>query len=150
MGSGRSLPLRGAWIEKNPLPPPKWWWETSLPLRGAWIEKRAGQPGRVGRPGRSPYGERGLKKKCPGVQLQMLGSLPLRGAWIENAGAAPHLTGGQRRSPYGERGLKTLDHGALWHRPARRSPYGERGLKRYVTYGCTNGRFVAPLTGSVD
>ena len=68
--------------------------------------KHAGDAGGVGRQGRSPQGERGLK----------LGHEQPRGVQ-------------KRRSPQGERGLKRY-RGVCWGRSlAGRSPQGERGLK---------------------
>ena len=83
--ASQSLPLRGAWIEilAGSI---HFFGAWSLPLRGAWIEIGGGSAARRS-PGRSPYGERGLKYAVRGVPLDVLASLPLRGAWIEMPGA---------------------------------------------------------------
>ena len=59
-GGEPSLPSRGAWIEIRAAGP-RSWPIVSLPSRGAWIEILPPGPWPVGRPGRSPHGERGLK-----------------------------------------------------------------------------------------
>ena len=59
-------------------------------------------------PGRSPYGERGLK-----------------------FGIGFNVGDGLGRSPYGERGLKSFAE--VFDKPSNgRSPYGERGLKSKI------------------
>ena len=76
-------------------------------------------------PGRSPQGERGLK----------------RGVTLHNRAA-------NGRSPQGERGLKRQDEGREEERAACRSPQGERGLKRGNRAKNPRG-LVAPRKGSV-
>ena len=57
---GRSLPVRGAWVEitadRTPRPG-----ASSLPVRGAWVEILMRTMFMFGRHCRSPCGERGLK-----------------------------------------------------------------------------------------
>ena len=125
---GKSLPMRGAWIEMaHP-------WANccvlcrSLPMRGAWIEihqqrqqrrsSRSRSPcgerglkfeGRISRAhdfGRSPCGERGLKLDLDPDLKTEKSSLPMRGAWIEIFTIARSASA-FGRSPCGERGLKS-------------------------------------------
>ena len=81
---GRSLPVRGAWIEIAGGSGGGWplW---SLPVRGAWIEMGGAVTAPLPIPRRSPCGERGLKLLAAG-------------------GSGWRLC----RSPCGERGLKSL------------------------------------------
>ena len=122
-----SLPIRGAWIEISTYELASKI-DASLPIRGAWIEISHIIAIINIAPGRSPYGERGLKfyetplKKWRGL------SLPIRGAWIEMMQDTQVLEIRKSRSPYGERGLKY--DAVRGKQPADgRSPYGERGLK---------------------
>ena len=77
--------------------------------------------------GRSPHGERGLKRLGRLFETGSALSLPARGAWIETVKV--RLIAGQSKS---------------------RSPHGERGLKHSGHAGRSARRHVAPRTGSVD
>ena len=74
--------------------------ERGLKLRG-WHQKN-----QLG--GRSPYGERGLKCFDQVQRPSHAESLSLRRAWIEIGLARRLLPTWWRRSPYGERGLKYI------------------------------------------
>ena len=56
-------------------------------------------------PGRSPYGERGLKFAHVSAPQVQFASLSLRRAWIEIEMPLT-IENNRGRSPYGERGLK--------------------------------------------
>ena len=99
----------------------------SLSLRRAWIEISIGCPYVAMKPGRSPYGERGLKSEAFLKAFETLSS----------------------RSPYGERGLKSgvcrMRQG--WRRSlSLRRAWIEIGLAKAPT----SPRLVALLTESVD
>ena len=76
--------------------------------------------------GRSPQGERGLKRSYDENDRVVAMSLPARGAWVE--------TVTRRSCPY---------------LAARRSPQGERGLKHTARDIRDALRLVAPRKGSV-
>ena len=57
---------------------------------------------------RSPQGERGLKRVPNTGMRQFPESLPARGAWVETARPLGAAGGHEGRSPQGERGLKRL------------------------------------------
>ena len=66
-------------------------------------------------PGRSPYGERGLKCDDELLLAEFGGSLSLRRAWIEMLIWRIDNVMRKSRSPYGERGLKFLESDAFAH-----------------------------------
>ena len=126
--AGRSLPLRGAWIEIATCNIQNKYAVMSLPLRGAWIEMFLNWMTMGRTQCRSPCGERGLKSAGAADQAQEVSSLPLRGAWIEITSCLPAPQKGPGRSPCGERGLK-LPKIPRHYMICCRSPCGERGLK---------------------
>ena len=82
-GRGRSLPMRGEWIEISE-PPQIFKGVPSLPMRGEWIEMPAWRPCWPVLGCLSPCGESGLK--CFLFRLALAtcaSSLPMRGEWIE-------------------------------------------------------------------
>ena len=81
----RSLPVRGAWIERSTRSTARRRWPSRSPygergLKVRWIKQYF-----LGGDGRSPYGERGLKGSLWSLYLRLPWSLPVRGAWIESA-----------------------------------------------------------------
>ncbi len=143
-----SLPLWGAWIETSRLATgsytapslPLWgaWIETdssepgcdrsmSLPLWGAWIETSPPHSHSIAWPGRSPYGERGLKRMRV------------------TSGAAV-----TRRSPYGERGLKLAVHAIAFYIVVLSLPLWGAWIETAIKVLCVEASFVAPPMGSVD
>ena len=97
---------------------------------------------------RSPQGERGLKPHWLRAAFPTLRSLPARGAWVETVQRLQHQRGSLRRSPQGERGLKLIFDEETGEVMCR-SPQGERGLKRAAHARRCRGIRVAPRKGSV-
>ncbi len=83
----------------------------------------------MGKKGRSPHGERGLKLNALVNRIGRVMSLSSRRAWIEmfcKFGLSIIIV---RRSPHGERGLKSVSDKNINRKRRGRSPHGERGLK---------------------
>ena len=103
---GKSLPVRGAWIETGIPATLVKMLTTSLPVRGAWIEiyawHRATGEWRVAPcEGSVDWNER----MCYRDDIERM-SLPVRGAWIEMSTCTSKFPSHARRSLWGERGLK--------------------------------------------
>ena len=82
---------------------------------------------------RSPHGERGLKPEFLAYRLRAhKTSLPSRGAWIETlktkAESKPTITSLPSRGAW----IETLMGRGGIAPPTRRSPHGERGLKHFL------------------
>ena len=101
-----SLPIRGAWIERNVCATTRRPSPGSLPIRGAWIDISRTCGTASAPPCRSPSGERGLKSEMDVQQHDLGQSLPIRGAWIEIRNIARRSVRHGCRSPSGGRGLK--------------------------------------------
>ena len=146
---GRSLPMRGEWIEMSRTLVLSRAFQ-SLPMRGEWIEIQRQFCRQRALYGLSPCGESGLKFAVHRGALEPLGlspcgesglkwlpgdagapgaaSLPMRGEWIEIYAFPWAFTSFPCLSPCGESGLKYLED-CETTREARLSPCGESGLK---------------------
>ena len=96
-----SLPIRGAWIERNVCATTRRPSPGSLPIRGAWIDISRTCGTASAPPCRSPSGERGLKSEMDVQQHDLGQSLPIRGAWIEIRNIARRSVRHGCRSPSG-------------------------------------------------
>ena len=166
-----SLPVRGAWVEMEPIGSRERLQRRSLPVRGAWVEivwsswnaphpmrrspcgerglKYTHDDGTIVVESRSPCGERGLKYDADVSVSHLVESLPVRGAWVEIicSGGVSAVDG--RRSPCGERGLKSAAPAACLSAGGLSLPVRGAWVEIKAGRNCRRAPYVAPRAGSV-